>query len=48
MDTFYNMRKNNGYFINNYNNYFQDLYYDLVGAKHLITITGWSVWTGLT
>jgi len=26
----------------------KDLYYDLVGAKHLITITGWSVWTGLT
>ena len=38
MDTFYNMR----------NNSCQDLYYDLVGAKHLITITGWSVWTGLT
>merc|ERR1719348_57386 len=30
-----------------YRSCWKDLYYDLEAAKHLITITGWSVWTEL-
>ena len=30
-----------------YHSCWRDLYYDLEAAQHIITITGWSVWTEL-
>ena len=30
-----------------HNSCWKDLYYDLEAAEHIITITGWSVWTEL-
>ena len=30
-----------------YHSCWRDLYYDLEAAQHIITVTGWSVWTEL-
>ena len=30
-----------------YHSCWRDMYYDLEAAEHIITITGWSVWTEL-